>query len=136
MRILVRRVLAQLGILPVDSSACLPVLVDMVIASAGSQGPHLERGCDTLLGYIEAEAPAFEHTLSRGYRQLDRLLARNNGHALDGAELVRLVKQFGIPLSLLKATLARKGYEFKEREYSKTIEQWRRFVLAPTSVRQ
>ena len=63
-------------------------------------------------------------TLSRGYRQLDRLLANNNGCSLGGSELVSLVKQFGFPASLLKATLARKGVEFKESEYLRAIEQW------------
>jgi alanyl-tRNA synthetase len=133
MRILIRRALAQVRILQIESPRCLPVLIDLIITLAGNQEPHLEHARDTLLGYIESEAQAFDQTLSRGYRQLDRLLARNNGRALGGRELVSLVKQFGIPVPLLKATLAHKGCEFKEGEYSKTIEQWRHQVLSPDS---
>jgi alanyl-tRNA synthetase len=133
MRILVRRVLAQMKILQIDSPRCLPALIDLIIALAGNRHPNPGHGRDTLLAYIEAEALAFERTLSRGYRQLDRLLAGNNGCTLDGRELVSLVKQFGIPVSLLKFTLARKGVEFRESEYLKAIEQWRRKLLASSA---
>lgn len=133
MRILIRRVLAQMRVLQIDSPRCLLALIDLVIALAQGQHPHLDRGRDTLLAYIEAEVPAFDRTLSRGYRQLDRLLARNNGCTLEGRELLRLVKQFGIPVPLLKVTLARKGVEFREREYVRAVEQWRCDLLASSA---
>jgi alanyl-tRNA synthetase len=133
MRILVRRVLAQMRILQIDSPRCLTALIDLVITLAQGQHPNLDRGRDTLLAYMEAEIPVFDRTLSRGYRQLDRLLARNNGCTLEGKELVRLVKQSGIPVPLLKVTLARKGVEFRECEYVKAVDQWRCDLLASTA---
>ncbi|GAB4537834.1 MAG: hypothetical protein Kow0063_25120 [Anaerolineae bacterium] len=133
MRILIRRILAQMKALQIDSPECLPVLIDLVITLDRNQHPNLGRGRDTLLAYIEAERPAFERTLSRGYHQLNRLLARNNGRALHTRELVSLVKQFGVPVSLLKVALARKGIEFPEYEYSRAIEQWRREISGSTA---
>lgn len=131
MRILIRRVLAQVKALQIDSSRSLPQLIDLVIALAGNQHPNLHRGRNTLLGYIQAEKSVFERTVSRGYRQLDRLLVTNNGRPLSGKDMVSLVKQFGIPVSLLKVTLARRGLEFDERVYREAIEQWRGSILAP-----
>jgi alanyl-tRNA synthetase len=125
MRILIRRALAQLQVLGIAGSDALPDLVDGVIALGGDRRAHLERGRERLLAYLAEEGPVFERTLSRGYRQLDRLLARHNGHGVEGRELVRLVKQFGIPVSLLRATLARQGVDFREPEYRKAMEQWR-----------
>jgi alanyl-tRNA synthetase len=130
MRILIRRALAQMKVLDVDPACCLPVLLSQVVALAGNRHPDLEDGRNGLLAYMENERRVFEHTLSRGYRQLDRLLARNNGATLAGGELVSLVKQFGIPVSLLKVTMARRGIEFKEHEYWRAVEQWRRKVPA------
>ena len=130
MRILIRRALAQMKVLDVDSSRCLPVLFNQAVVLAGNRHPYLEGERDRLLATIENERRVFERTLSRGYRQLDRLLARNNGGTLAGGELVNLVKQFGIPVSLLKVTLARRGLEFKEHEYWTAVEQWRRNALA------
>jgi len=132
-RILIRRVLAQMKVLQLDSSRCLPGLIDLVITLTGNRQSNLGRGRNTLLAYLGDEAPTFDRTLSRGYRQLDRLLARNHGSSLDGRELVGLVKQFGIPLSLLKVTLARRGFEFKEREYAKAMDQWRRSLPVPST---
>jgi alanyl-tRNA synthetase len=125
MRILIRRVLAELQILGGATPSPIPVLMDGVIALNGDRRLHLEHGRERLLAYVSEEQAAFERTLSRGYRQLDRLLARNNGLGLRGRELVRLVKQFGVPLSLLRATLARQGVDFRESEYRKAMEQWR-----------
>ncbi len=130
MRILIRRMLAQIRVLGIDSAYCLPSLIDRVIDLDGNQHRDLKRGRDTLIEYIRAEKLVFERTLSRGYRQLDRLLARNNGCTLSGKELVSLVKQFGIPVSLLKVTLAHRGLEFYERDYGEAIERWRRDVVA------
>ncbi len=133
MRILIRRVLAQMRILQIDPLGCLPALIDHEIVLDGKRHPNLGRGRDRLLAYIEAEAQAFDRTLSRGYRQLDRLLARNDGCTLEGKDLVRLVKQFGIPVPLLRVSLAHKGLEFREHEYRKAVEQWRCTVLAPNA---
>ncbi len=130
MRILIRRVLAQMQILQVDSPGCLPALIDLVISLAGNSHSYLDRGRDKLLAYIKDEAPTFDRTLSHGYRQLDRLLAKNNGTILDGKQLVSLVKQFGMPVALLKVALARRGFEFREREYLKAIEQWQHNLLS------
>jgi alanyl-tRNA synthetase len=52
---------------------------------------------------------------------------------LEGKQLVSLVKQFGMPVSLLKVTLARRGFEFREREYLQAIEQWRRNALSSSA---
>ena len=132
MRILIRRVLAQTKVLGIDSAHCLPSLIDRVTDLDGNQHQDLKRGRDALVEYIHTERLAFERTLSRGYRQLDRLLAKNNGRPLSGKELVNLVKQFGIPVSLLRLTLARRGLEFDEHDYGQAIEQWRRNVVSPT----
>lgn len=121
MRILIRRVLAQMRILHIDSPRCLPALIDAVMALNRNGQPNLGPGRETLLAYLEAEAPAFDDTLARGYHQLDRFLAKNNSYTLNGRELVSLVKQFGIPLSLLKVTLAHKGIKFSERDYWQAI---------------
>jgi alanyl-tRNA synthetase len=114
---LIRRVLAHLQILQIASPACLPALIDLVIALARNKQSNLGCGRDRILAYLETETPAFDRTLSRGYRQLDRLLAKNNGDALDGNQLLSLVKKFGMPAPLLKTTLARRGFEFRENEY-------------------
>ncbi|MFN8456338.1 MAG: alanine--tRNA ligase-related protein [Anaerolineae bacterium] len=131
MRMLIRRVLAQMRILPITSPHCLPALIDLIISLHGNSGPNLNSGRDTLLAYIKAELPSFDGTLSRGSRQLDQLLAKHNGYPVEPGELVKIVKQFGIPISLLKVTLARKGVEFKEQEYLQAVEQWRYHLLSP-----
>ncbi len=134
MRILIRRVLAQMQILQIDSSSCLPALIDLLLTLTESSHPNLGRGYDTLLAYIEAEATVFNQTLSRGYRQLDRLLTKSNACTLTGRQLVNLVKQFGIPVSLLKVILTRRGFEFKENEYLKAIEQWQHGSISLSAV--
>jgi len=134
MRILMRRALAQMKVLDVDLSDCLPVLLNQIVTLAGKRHAYLGAGRDGLLATMENERRVFEHTLSRGYRQIDRILAGNNGANLAGGELVKLVKQFGIPVSLLKVTLARRGYEFKERDYWRAVEQWRRKVPASSAM--
>jgi len=91
MRILIRRVLTQMRVLPVASSGCLTALIDEVVALNRLRQPNLSRGREILLAYFETETPAFNETLTRGYRQLDRLLARKNGHILDSSQLVSLV---------------------------------------------
>lgn len=123
MRMLIRRVLAQMQLLQITSAACLPALIDLVIALARNRQPNLAPGRDRLLAYLETEIPTFNRTLSRGYRQLERLLAKNNGYALDGTQLVSLVKQFGMPAPLLKGTLTRRGFEFRESEYLQAMGQ-------------
>jgi alanyl-tRNA synthetase len=133
MRILMRRALSQMEILRIDPSRCLLPLIDLVITLAASQDLDLARGRDTLLAYLASERQVFERTLSRGYRQIDRLLARNNTSGLNGQELVKLVKQFGIPVSLLRVVLTRKGLEFKEHEYAKAVERWRSNLPASTA---
>lgn len=124
-RMLIRRVLAQMRILQIASPTCLHALIDLVIALVRDKQSNLACGRDRLLAYIETEIPAFDRTLVRGYRQLDQFLAKNNGYALDGRQLVSLVKQFGMPVPLLKTTLIRKGFEFKESEYLQAMGQWR-----------
>jgi alanyl-tRNA synthetase len=136
MRILIRRVLAQLQLLQIDSPRCVPALIDRLITLDNHRHPNLNFGRHRLLTYLKAEVPTFDQTLARGYRQLDRLLASNNGSFLDGRQLVNLVKQFGVPVPLLKVALAQRGYEFRESEYSSAMEQWRHNQLSPRAARQ
>lgn len=133
MRILMRRVLAQLRILEVDSTRCLTVLTELIVSLDRGDQPQLSEGRQTLLNYFEEETATFERTLARGYQHLDRLLARTNGRGLEGRQLVNLVKQFGLPVSLLKVTLARRGFEFRESEYRAAMERWRQNLGAASS---
>ncbi len=128
MRILIRRVLTQMRLLQIDSPHCLPELAELVVTLEGYKHPELNQGRVRLLEYIDEETAVFEKTLGRGYHHLEQLLHKNEGRRLEGKSMVNLVKQFGMPVALLRAALIRRGSEFNEQAYQQAIEQWQRNV--------
>lgn len=130
MRHLVRGVLTQQKVLQITDSARLPSLIDKVLSIYGNQHPRLTHAREPLLDYFSGERARFERTLGKGYRRLDHLLEQNSGCTLSGEQILDLVKNCGVPLSLVRVSLAERELEFKEREYRMAFEEWRRALAS------
>lgn len=127
-KLLIRRVLAHMYILGIDSPDFLPHLLDYVIASSTSAGSTTDAK-QRVMQYIGMEQPKFAETIERGKYYLNKLVTENQGGTLSGAQLAELEKKQGLPQSLVETLLWKKGLPFLEAEYKQAIHLWRQTIL-------
>lgn len=123
-KLLIRGFLAQQRVLRITSPAFLPNLLGTIVQVYGGQCPGLAAAQDTLLSYFTSQAASFERTLQKGIRHLNRELERASGF-LGSAQVVDLVKNWGIPLTLVKSELRERGLEFDGQAYQSALARWK-----------
>jgi len=124
MRKLIRAVITQQKILGIDRPDFTTALVDTLHSQYHIEYPHLEAGREKLKEYFAVERNRFEKTLSRANRKLERLVTDRSISAITGQQALHLVKDYGIPLSLLKMVLARREIGLNQYEYQQAYRDW------------
>ena len=127
-KLLIRRVLAHMYILGIDSPDFLPCLLDCVAVTSISTG-DIADAKQRVVQYFGMEQPKFAETIERGKYYLNKLVAENQGGTLSGAQLAELEKRQGLPQSLIETFLWEKGLPFLEVEYKQAIYLWKQTIL-------
>ncbi|MBN2138141.1 MAG: hypothetical protein JW720_10055 [Sedimentisphaerales bacterium] len=130
MRLLVRGILTHQQVLHIESAEFIPALIETALALFPERWSHLEHAREPLLEYFALETPRFVKTLHRGLRELERRTVRLHDNRIAGEQMLTLVKNYGVPLPLLRAALVRRGLVFDMREYRRAHMQWRRTVVS------
>jgi alanyl-tRNA synthetase len=130
MRLLIRGFVTQMRILGVEDRFFFGSLIDRLVDIYRDQYPHLERWREATVGYFRQEKVKFQRTLSRGYKQLDRVLSRDDVSSVSGGQAIHLVKRKGFPYPLLKATLEERSVAFDPQEYHRAHDRWYQKILA------
>jgi alanyl-tRNA synthetase len=127
-KLLIRRVLAHMYILGIDSSTFLSNLLDCVsstsVLTLDGLGAKLR-----VLQYFDMEQVKFTETIQRGRQYLNKLLVENQGGTLSGVQIAELEKKQGLPQSLIEVLLWEKGLSFLKAEYKQAIHLWKRTAL-------
>lgn len=120
-KILIRNVLTHQMILDIVS----PDFIPAVVTAIAQLYPHLRSAPSLLLDYIALEMPRFQRTVQSGQRRLDKYLAANGGHTLQGSQILLLEKKFGLPSALTAQLLEMRGLEFRREEYNLLLQNWK-----------
>lgn len=127
-KLLIRRALAHMYVLGIDSPDFLSDLLDC----SSSTAMFAQNRSDSKLRvvqYFEMEQPKFTETIHRGRHSLDKLIAGNQGGTLSGAQIAELEKKQGLPQVLIEVLLWEKGLPFLEAEYKQAIDLWKQTIL-------
>ncbi len=108
-RKLIRAILTQQKRLGISQNDFIPSLIGATFDLYKNQHPNLKEGQERLLTFFATESDCFEQTLSRGYRKLDRLVQRSGNGSISEQQVIDLVKNSGVPLSLLEIELAQRS---------------------------
>jgi len=99
LRRLIRRASRYLSKLGVDD-VCMKSIAEVVVKEYSAAYPELERNKETIYSGLTAEEEKFHHTLSKGLRRFNEMLAESQDETLDGAAVFRLYDTFGFPIEL------------------------------------
>lgn len=123
-RLLIRGILTHQQVLGIADPAFIPRLVDVALVHYQDRHPKLGQDRDKLLRYFDREAPRFERTLARGYRELERCISPESASIMKGAQALSLVKNHGMPLPLLEIALTRQGITLDRADYQQAYNLW------------
>ncbi|MCP4346163.1 MAG: hypothetical protein GY795_11645 [Desulfobacterales bacterium] len=127
-RMLIRGILTHQKILGITQADFLPYLVNVVFDIYQYRHLCTEQKLSFLLDYFEKEKKCFERTLSKGYRQLDRVIRPSFSRYISGQQALDLVKSYGFPLPLLEARLSQMDISFNKQEYWEIYSQWQSMI--------
>lgn len=123
-RILIRRVLTAKIILGINSSDFIRDIINVMI-QISEEKPKLENAREILLSYFAVEAQRFGQTLSRGLRELNRLVQNNSLMELSDSKMLYLEKNCGFPRDLIEWELERRGLDIITNSYQHTWQDWK-----------
>ncbi len=124
-RRLIRKCVATLVSHKVKNIDFSPI-VEKVISLLSPYYPLLETGKEACLYNLKAEVEEFTPLITQGLVKIDDELARMKKGPFAGKAAFDLVTTYGLPLDVLKATLAEKGRELDEAEYEACYEEHRK----------
>ena len=130
-KLLVRNIMTRLSLLDIEESAFLSEVckeISEVFVRDSETAQRKTQG--TLLQYLAVERPQFERTVAAGQRELEKMIRKNNGHSLSGAQLVFLEKQKGLPIVLTENLLKKNELFFAKEEYNQALRYWQELTTA------
>ncbi|MBE7552394.1 MAG: hypothetical protein HS126_15095 [Anaerolineales bacterium] len=125
-KILVRKILTHELLLNINSPAYRLHLAQIV---AAQYCLFIDLFLDTFTGYFQQETLRFQQTLENGLRQFHQLIRCNKGDTLSGHQMVRLEKQFGVPIEIIEWQLRIVGLPFFNTEYEIALAHWRGLLV-------
>lgn len=129
MKQLIRAMLTRQKLLGISAPEFFEALFHAVVKSIRyGNGQHSlsTETLETVHDYLNSQASPFRKTIARGLRKLDAMLVESDAKTLSGTEILSLEKNWGLPLPLTVDALRKKGLEFKEDDYQKALDFWRK----------
>lgn len=108
LRRLIRRASRYLSKLGMDD-VCMKGVAEVVVREYSTAYPELEANKETIYSSLTAEEEKFHHTLKKGLRRFNEMLAESQDETLDGASVFRLYDTFGFPVELTQELAAEAG---------------------------
>lgn len=108
LRRLIRRASRYLSKLGMDD-VCMKGVAEVVVREYSTAYPELKANEETIYASLTAEEEKFHHTLKKGLRRFNEMLAESQDETLDGASVFRLYDTFGFPVELTQELAAEAG---------------------------
>jgi alanyl-tRNA synthetase len=122
MRKLIRELLTSMRLLRIADMALVHNLANTVAVL--ETNPHLPAYVDKVCDYIAAEKTIFDRTVRAGMRKLEAMLEEGDIPNFNGADMVKMEKQHGVPRALVEIALRQKRVRFDPETYQKAYRQW------------
>lgn len=125
-KLLYRGIITRQLILGIQSPTFLPALIESFTRTIPLRASGFE---EKLKEYYETESPRFRKTISRGHKQLEMMISRNQGKTLSGLQILSLEKQWGLPYLLTAMTLNKRGMIIESEAYFEECAKWKKSTL-------
>ncbi|MCI5159511.1 MAG: hypothetical protein D3906_13985, partial [Candidatus Electrothrix sp. AUS1_2] len=130
-KLLVRSIITRMSLLGIEEAVFLSAVCKAVSEFFVRDSETARQATESMLRrYIAAERPQFERTVAVGRRELEKMLRKNEGRSLSGAQLVFLEKQRGLPVVLTESLLKKNELFFQQEEYNQALKCWQERTAA------
>ena len=85
--------------------------------------PELKQNEEKVLTELDKEVEKFSRTITSGYKEFEKTVAKLTGTEIDGVTAFRLYDTFGFPFELTKELATERGLTVKEEEFKLAFEQ-------------
>ncbi|MCK9329814.1 MAG: alanine--tRNA ligase-related protein [Candidatus Cloacimonetes bacterium] len=124
LRRIMRRALLYLTILEVDCQLFWDVS-QVVIREYSCRYPELKDGEDFIKNVIFSEITSFNKVLSKGLRELDRIIKSSTSAVISGDDAFKLQDTLGFPIDLICEIAGNKGMTVDKERFNFLLEEQR-----------
>jgi len=122
-KLLIRSILTRQMVLGISSDSFLsPLIISMIYPNGNGTALKTQEKIKT---YFESESKRFQKTIERGKREVEKILANNQGKTLSGSQIFQLEKENGMPHLLIEVMLQEKEVTYSEEEYQIALGKWK-----------
>lgn len=122
-KLLIRSILTRQIVLGISSDRFLsPFFISLIYPNGNGTALKTQ---EKIKVYVESESKRFQKTVERGWREIEKMLSKNQGQTLSGSQILQLEKKYGMPHLMIEVVLREKGLSYSEAEYQNALKNWK-----------